>query len=375
MPAAAPEEPRQMTDRRRLIAGSLAAVAAAGPAPAIAQDLPELRWRMTSSFPRSLDTIYGAGEIFVRTVAELTGGRFRIDLFPAGEIVPGLQALDAVSGGAVECCHTASYYYVGKDPTFAFATAIPFALNARGLNAWLTAGGAMAMLEPFYARYGVRAITAGNSGAQMGGWFRKEIAGLDDLAGLKMRIGGFAGQVLQKLGVVPQQIAPGDVYPALERGAIDAAEWVGPYDDEKLGFDRVAPYYYYPGFWDGGPALHVFVARERWEALPAVYRAALETAGDRATLLTQARYDALNPPALRRLVAKGAMLRPFPAEVMTAAYAAAGEVYAATAAANPEFGRVYDHLVAFRDDQYLWWQVAEYSYDGFMIRARNTARR
>ena len=363
-----------MTDRRRLIAGSVAAAAVGAPAAVGAQDLPELRWRMTSSFPRSLDTIYGAGELFVRTVADLTDGRFRIELFPAGEIVPGLQALDAVAGGAVECCHTASYYYVGKDPTFAFATAIPFALNARGHNAWLTAGGAMDLLDPFYARHGVRAITAGNSGAQMGGWFRKEIGALGDLAGLKMRIGGFAGQVLEKLGVVPQQIAPGDVYPALERGTIDAAEWVGPYDDEKLGFDRVAPFYYYPGFWDGGPALHVFVARQRWEALPPAYRTALETAGDRATLLTQARYDALNPPALRRLVAKGAKLRPFPAEVMTAAYAAAGEVYAATAADNPEFARVYANLVAFRDDQYLWWQVAEYSYDGFMIRARGSGR-
>ena len=220
----------------------------------------------------------------------------------------------------------------------------------------------------------MHALTAGNSGAQMGGWFRKEIGGLSDLAGLKMRIGGFAGQVMQKLGIVPQQIAPGDVYPALERGTIDAAEWVGPYDDEKLGFYKVAPYYYYPGFWDGGPALHVFVASERWAALPAEYRFALEVAGDRATLLTQARYDALNPTALRRLVAKGARLRPFPAEIMTAAYAAAGEVYAATAAANPEFGRIYDDLVAFRDDQYLWWQVAEYSYDGFMIRARDLTR-
>lgn len=363
-----------MTDRRGMLAGALAG-AAVTPAAALAQDLPELRWRMTSSFPRSLDTIFGAGEIFVRTVAELTGGRFRIELFAAGEIAPGLQALDVVSNGAVECCHTASYYYVGKDPTFAFATAIPFGLNARGHNAWLTAGGAMALLEPFYARYGVHAITAGNSGAQMGGWFRKEIRGQGDLAGLKMRIGGFAGQVMAKLGVVPQQIAPGDVYPALERGAIDAAEWVGPYDDEKLGLDRVAPYYYYPGFWDGGPALHVFVARDRWEALPPAYRAALETAGDRATLLTQARYDTLNPPALRRLVARGAQLRPFPAEVMTAAFAAAGEVYAATSAGNPEFARVYDNLVAFRDDQYLWWQVAEYSYDGFMIRERSAARR
>jgi TRAP-type mannitol/chloroaromatic compound transport system substrate-binding protein len=185
-----------------------------------------------------------------------------------------------------------------------------------------------------------------------------------------MRMGGFAGQVMQRLGVVPQQIAAGDIYPALEKGTIDAAEWVGPYDDEKLGFYKVAPFYYYPGFWDGGPALHVFVNKQKHDELPPVYQAVLKAAGDEATVVTQAKYDAFNPGALKRLVANGAQLRPFSQEILEAAKKAADEVYAETSAKNENFKKVFDSFAAFRADQYLWWQVAEYAYDTFMIRSR-----
>src|SRR5215467_10101527 len=219
--------------------GGLAASAVA--APAVAQSMPELKWRMTVSWPKSLDTLYGGNEYFVKRMAELTDNRFQIQLFAAGEIVPGLQVLDAVQNGTVEMGSTASYYYVGKDPTFALGTAVPFGLNTRQYQAWLKFGGVEQLLNEFYKTYKVFGIATGNTAGQMGGWFRKEIHTVDDLKGLKMRIGGFAGTVMAKLGVVPQQIAGGDIYPALEKGTIDAAEWVGPYDDQKLGFNKIAP--------------------------------------------------------------------------------------------------------------------------------------
>jgi TRAP-type mannitol/chloroaromatic compound transport system substrate-binding protein len=220
-----------MKRRQFLQAAGLAAAATAVAKPAIAQSMPELKWRLTSSFPKSLDTIYGAAEIFAKAVAEATDNKFQIQVFAAGEIVPGLAAADAVQNGTVEMCHTASYYYFGKDPTFAFGCAVPFGLNARQQNAWMYFGGGMELMNDFYKKFNIIAFPAGNTGAQMGGWFRKEIKAPADLNGLKMRIGGFAGTVLAKLGCVPQQIAGGDIYAALEKGTIDAAEWVGPYDD------------------------------------------------------------------------------------------------------------------------------------------------
>lgn len=367
-----------MTDRRKFLSGaavasaSVATAAAAVssfPKPALAQSAPEIKWRLTSSFPKSLDTIYGTGETFAKAVSDLTDGKFQIQVFAAGEIVPGLQAADAVTNGTVEMCHTASYYFVGKDPTFALVANIPFGLNARGQVGWLATGG-MDLCNEFLGKFNLHGITCGNTGAQMGGWFRKEVKTLADLKGLKMRIAGIAGQVMQKIGVVPQQLAGGDVYPALEKGTIDAAEWVGPYDDEKLGFVKVAPYYYYPGFWEGGPCLHVFVNRQKYDELPASYKAALKAAGDLATVSMQGKYDLVNPQALKKLVAQGAQLRPFSPEIMEAAYKASQEVYAEISAQNADFKKIYDHQIAFRNDQYLWWQVAEFGFDSFMIRAR-----
>jgi len=362
-----------MKRREFLKASGLGLAASAIAAPAIAQSMPEVKWRLTSSFPKSLDTIYGAAEIFSKAVAEATDNKFQIQVFAAGEIVPGLQAADAVSSGTVEMCHTASYYYVGKDPTFAFGTALPFGLNQRMIDAWMFAGGGMDLMNAFYRKYNIFAIPAGNTGAQMGGWFRKEIKEPADLNGLKMRIGGFAGRVLAKLGLVAQQLAGGDIYPALEKGTLDACEWVGPYDDEKLGFHKVAQYYYYPGWWEGGPMLHNFVNIAKWNELPKQYQSIMHSASHVANTIMQARYDAANPAALKRLVAGGAQLRPFPQSVMEACLKAANELYAETSAANADFKRVYDSTVAFRNDQYLWWQVAEYGFDTFMIRSRPRA--
>jgi TRAP-type mannitol/chloroaromatic compound transport system substrate-binding protein len=266
--------------------------------------------------------------------------------------------------------HTCSYYYVGKDPTFAIGTTLPFGLNSRQTNAWLYHGGGNDLLNAFYAKHNVYALPAGNTGVQMGGWFRKEIKTVQDLQGLKMRIAGLAGQIMGKLGVIPQQIAGGDLYPSLERGTIDAAEWVAPYDDEKLGLNKVAPFYYYPGFWEGGPAIHFFINQAKWNELPKTYQAAVQAAAGYVNVDTQAKYDARNPAALRSLIGAGAQLRPFSQEILEAAYKAANEVYDEVSAKNPDFKKIYDSYKAFRGEEYLWFQVAEYAYDTFMIRAR-----
>ena len=349
------------------LAGTTAAAATTLAAPAIAQSSPELKWRMASSFPKSLDTIYGGAETMARYVSEATDGKFSIQCFPAGELFPGLQVADKVQDSTVEIGHTALYYYWGKDPTFGFATSVPFGLNCRLQNAWWFHGGGDAVLNTFFDGYGFHAIAAGNTGCQMGGWFRKEIKSLADMQGVKMRIGGFGGKVISKIGVVPQQIAGGDIYPALEKGTVDAAEWVGPYDDLKLGFNKIAPYYYYPGWWEGGSMLHAIVNKAKWAELPKSYQAILTAAGAYANDEMMAKYDILNPKALRELVAGGAMLRPFPQDVMEASFKAATDTYAELSASNPNFKTVYESMSAVRGEGYLWWQISEHTFDAFMM--------
>jgi TRAP-type mannitol/chloroaromatic compound transport system substrate-binding protein len=359
-----------MKRREFLKVGAAGMAASALAAPAVAQLMPEVKWRLTASWPKSLDTIYGACETFAKAVAEATDNRFQVQPFAAGEIVPALQVLDAVQNGTVEMGHSAMYYYIGKDPTWALFCAVPFGLNGRQQNAWFYDGDGTKLMDEFGKKSNVYPLVGGNTGAQMGGWFRKEIKTVDDLKGLKFRIGGWAGKTLQKLGVVPQQIAGGDIYPALEKGTIDAAEWVGPYDDEKLGFHKVAPYYYYPGWWEGGTALHFLINQAKWNELPKNYQAIVIAAAGFANVEMTGRYDARNPAALKRLIAAGTQLRPFPQPVMEACLKASNEVNAETAATNADYKKVLDSMQAFRNDEVLWWQVAEYTYDGFMIRTR-----
>jgi TRAP-type mannitol/chloroaromatic compound transport system substrate-binding protein len=344
-----------------------AGVACALAAPAIAQTAPKITWRCTSSFPKSLDTIFGAAQTMADHVKAATDGNFDIQVFAAGEIVPGPKAADAVTDGTVEMCHTASYYFWGKDPTYAMGTGIPFGLNARQINAWFYYGGGNDLMNEFYNAQGLHALPCGNTGAQMGGWFRKEINTPADLQGLKMRLGGFAGNILAKLGVVPQSIPGGDIYPALEKGTIDATEWVGPYDDEKLGFYKVAKNYYYPGFWEGGSALHAMFSKPKFDALPENYKAILITACQAANCDMLASYDHKNPAALKRLSAAGAVIKPFGPEIMDAAYAASLAVYAEITATNPAFKKIYDNQLEFKKDAYLWAQFSEYTYDTFMM--------
>src|SRR4249920_3903820 len=339
-------------------------------APAIAQSSPEVKWRLTSSFPKSLDTIYGGAEQLSKYVAEMTDNKFQIQVFAAGEVVPGLQALDATSNNTVEMCHTAAYYYVGKDPTFSIYASVPFGLNARQQNSWWYQGGGEQLANEFFKKHGVIGFPCGNTGCQMGGWFRKEVKTVADLSGLKFRIGGFAGRVLQKLGVVPQQLAGGDIYPALEKGTIDAAEWVGPYDDQKLGFNKIAPHYYYPGWWEGGPMLLTLINLDKWNSLPKYYQAVLEQAGHTANNWMMAKYDQVNPPALKKLLAGGTKLHAFSPEIMQASFKSAMEIYAEISATNPNFKKVYASLTDFANGGYEWWQVAELGFDSFMVRNR-----
>jgi TRAP-type mannitol/chloroaromatic compound transport system substrate-binding protein len=281
--------------------------------------------------------------------------------------------LDAVRDGKAELCHTCSYYFVNKDPTFAFGTALPFGLNSRLQNAWLLAGGGNELLDEFYNKHNLHGIPAGNTGVQMGGWFRNELQSVRDLDGLKMRIAGIGGEVLKRLGVQPQSLAGGDIFPALEQGTLDAAEWVGPYDDEKLGFYKVAKFYYYPGWWESGTSIHIFINLEQWQGLPDVYKEACKVAAGYANLYMQAKYDVQNPAALKRLVVEGVELRQFPQDIMQGAYQAATDLYNSIAADNPEFKRVLEPWLAFRSDGYLWWLVDEIAMDAFMVRARAAA--
>jgi len=353
---------RQFLKSASLAAAGTAAIAA----PAIAQSSPDVKWRVTTSFPRSLDTIHGAAETVAKYVSDATDGKFQMQVFAGGEIVPALQALDAVSNGTVEACHTCLYYYWGKDPTFAFGTAVPFGLSSRQQNAWMLFGGGEQLINEFLAPYKVNNFTAGNTGTQMGGWFRKEVTKPSDLDGLKMRIGGFGGAVLQKLGAVPQQIAGGDIYPSLEKGTIDAVEWVGPYDDEKMGFAKVAKYYYYPGWWEGGAQVSLYVNQGEWEKLPKGYQTLIEAASRACTATMQARYDNLNAQALRRLLSQGTLLRAFPRAVMDACWDASLKVFANYSAKSPQFKTIHDNYMGYRDQVVPWFRLAEASYDQYV---------
>jgi TRAP-type mannitol/chloroaromatic compound transport system substrate-binding protein len=360
-----------MKRREFLKAAGVGMTASAVAAPAIAQSMPEVKWRLAASWPKSLDTLYGGCEYFAKRIAEITDNRFQIQVFAAGELVPGLQVLDAVQNGTIEMGNTALYYYWGKDPAFTFGTALPFGLNARQMNSWLRFGGGADLLNELLKNFNCTGVAAANTGAQMGGWFRKEIKSVDDLKGLKMRIGGFAGTIVAKLGLVPQQLAAGDIYPALEKGTLDACEWVGPYDDETrfLQGREVLLLSGLVGRLRPGTQHHKPRQVERTaKKLPVG-----DTASGDAWEWVLGRYDYNNPAALKRLLSQGVQLRAFPQDVMEACYKAALDIYADLSNTNPHFKKLYDSLVAFRGDSLVWLQVAELSFDGFMIRMRGRA--
>ena len=356
-----------MKRRTFLKGGAVAGATTLVAAPAIAQSAPEIKWRLTSSFPKSLDTIYGTAQTFAKYVAEATDNKFQIQTFGAGEIVPGLQALDAVSTGSVEMAQTPLYFYIGKEPALAYATGAPFGMNHRHQESWWHFGGGADLTNEALKPFKAHAILCGNSGTQMGGWFRKEIKTVDDLKGLKFRIAGMGGHVLARLGVVPQQIAGGDVYPALEKGTIDAAEFVGPYDDEKLGFQKVAKYYYFPGWWEGGAMLHMIVNDEKWASLPKQYQAIVNQAGSAAGAWMLEKYDSVNPAALKRLIANGAELKAFPQPVLEACYNATQDHLNELAAKSDLFKRTKESHDAYMKELLFYTQIAENFYDNYLL--------
>ncbi len=353
--------------RRSFVNGAgIAGVLAAGVAPAIVHAQATLRWRLASSFPKSLDTLFGVADVFAKKVGDMTGGKFVISTHAAGELMPAFGVLDGVSNGTVEMANTAPYYFFGKDPTYALDCAIPFGLNSRQMTAWMYEGNGLKLTREFYANVGIVNFPMGNTGSQMGGWYRKEIKTLKDLKGLKFRVGGFGGKVIERIGAVPQNIPGGEIYQALEKGTIDAAEWVGPYDDLKLGFNKVAPFYYYPGWWENGPQLSLYVNQKAYDGLSAEYKAIVEAAAAFAHTDMQAKYDYRNPAALKTLVSQGVKLRPFPKDVMAAAFKSAMEVYAELNASNPAWKKIYSDYATYVRDANLWFRFTEASADSFM---------
>ena len=325
----------------------------------------KVRWRLASSFPRSLDTLWGAAEVMAERVKAMTEGAFDIRPYPAGELVPGLQVLDAVQQGTVQIGQSASYYYIGKNPALAFDTCVPFGLTARQQQAWLTEAGGLELIWGLLSDFGVISFPGGNTGVQMGGWFVPEVGSSADLKGLKMRIPGMGGKVMERLGVATQTIAGGEIFPALERGAIDATDWVGPYDDEKLGFHKVAKNYYYPGWWEPGPSLSFYVNQKAYDTLPAGYKEILATACHESGMVMMARYDAQNPAALKRILATGVTARPFSDDLMVAAREASVQMLEEEAERDASYKKIYDHWRAFQSDSFEWFGLAEKAYAQF----------
>jgi TRAP-type mannitol/chloroaromatic compound transport system substrate-binding protein len=357
-------------DRRSVIKNAgIASILAAGVAPAVHAQA-ALRWRLTSSFPKALDTLFGVNDVFAAKVKEMTGGKFEITTHAAGEIVPAFGTVDATKDGTVEMSNTAPYYYFGKDETFALGCAIPFGLNSRQMTAWMYEGNGMKLMRDFYRNYNIVNFPMGNTGTQMGGWFRKEIKSLKDFKGTKFRVGGFAGKVVERIGGVPQNIPGGEIYQALEKGTIDAAEWVGPYDDQKLGFFKVAPFYHYPGWWEGGPQLDLYINQKAYDSLSPEYKAIVECAAAYAHTEMQAKYDARNPAALRQLVANKAKLIAFPKPVLDAAFKESMALYSEIAEKNPNWKKVYADYAKFRADSNLWFRFTEARFDSYMQGAK-----
>jgi TRAP-type mannitol/chloroaromatic compound transport system substrate-binding protein len=353
-------------DRRSLMKNAgLAGVLATGIAPAVHAQA-AVRWRLASSFPKSLDTLYGGAEVFAARVKAMSGGKFEISTHAAGELMPAFGVVDGVQQGSIECAHTAPYYFFGKNEVFALGCAIPFGLNSRQMTAWMVEANGLTLMREFYAKYNIVNFPCGNTGAQMGGWYRKEVKTAADMKGLKFRIGGFAGRVIERMGGVPQNIPGGDIYPALEKGTIDAAEWVGPYDDLKLGLNKIAPFYYYPGWWEGGPQLDLFVNQKAYDGLSSEYREIVRSASAEAHIAVQARYDARNPAALKTLVAGGAKLRVFSTDLMNLAFKESMALYSEISAKNEDWRKIYADYSRFRADQNLWFRFTEASFDHFM---------
>lgn len=334
-------------------------------APMLQSSQPVVEWRMTTSWNEALDVLQGAGQLIAERVSAMTGGRFTIEVFTGGEIAPALEVLDAVQDGRAECGHTASFYFIDKNEAFGIATGLPFGLTPQQQNAWLYAGGGMEAVQKIYADFGIVSFPAGGTGTQMGGWLRREVSTLDDLKGFRFRIPGLGGRVMEQLGVETVIVPGSDIFDSLSTGDIDGAEWIGPHDDEKLGLNDAASFYYYPGWWEPGSTLDVLVNRQAWESLPTEYQEIFKTAAYQANISVLSRYEVQNQEALVRMVAGGTQLRPYSQEIMKAAKDAAFELYEEIARNNPSFQEIFEPWQEFRKRIYQWNRFNELSFAWF----------
>jgi TRAP-type mannitol/chloroaromatic compound transport system substrate-binding protein len=328
---------------------------------------------MTSSFPKSLDTLFGASQTLSRFVAEATDNKFQIQAYSAGELATSRQALDVVTSGAVECAHTPLGFHTNKDPVLSFGAGIPFGLNARHQQSWWAFGGGSDIVNASLKKLNAYGFPAGCTGTQMGAWFKREITSVDDLKGLRFRINGMGGPICDKVGMVVFDLPSADVMNALENGVIDGAEFICPHDDERLGLLKLARYNYNPCWWESSGTVHLVVNLEKWNTLPKAYQAVLARACDSVRTWLLAKYDAVNPPAIRRMTAAGAVIKQFPQPVLEIYYRAANEYFAELAAKDASFKRALDSVNAYRRDRLQWWQTAEHAIDSFIIAARGRA--
>lgn len=368
---------RHLFQKTALTVGSTASMVAcrvaSQPAP-VASDThrqPTFRWRMATSFPKSLDLIFGAVEFFCQRVNAMTDGRFVITPYEAGELVAPLDILDAVRDQTVDCGFTVSSYFIGKNQALAFSTGLPFGLSASQQNAWLYYGGGLEAIQSIYRDLGVVSFPCGNSGAQMGGWFRREMSTVADFKGLKIRIIGLGAEVLRRLGAEPQVLPANEIFEALVQDKIEAVEFIGPYDDEKLGLNKAASYYYYPGWWEPGATNEVLFNMSQWEQLPQEYQEILQITAAETNLRLLAHYNAANGEALDRFIAGGTQLKSYNTEFLQAAYKTAFELYEELAAQDAVYRKIYEQWKTFRKQVYQWNRINELSFVNFSISAES----
>jgi len=351
--------------RRLFVAGAAggAAAATAGSiaAPAIAQDT--IRWTMVSPWPKGAPGVGVNAQRVADRINEMSGGRLEVTHFAAGELVPPFESLDAVQSGDAHIMHATPYYWVGRSPALNFFTGVPYGLTATELSGWLEFGDGQELWDEVYADFGVKAFYAGSSGTQAGGWFRQEINTLDDIQGLRIRIAGLGGEVFRRLGAAVTMLPPGEIFAAMEAGTVDAAEWVGPWNDLAFGFYRIAKNYYYPGFHEPGPTLSLGVNLAAYEELSTADKAVIENAALAENSFNYAEFMAKNGQALSTLVEQhGVELKRFPAEVFDA-FARASEETAQEAAEHDDLSRrIYDSYIKARKSYSAWTEVSEQAY-------------
>lgn len=343
-------------------AGVVAAGASISPLMFASAQNATYRWGMVTSWPTSLDTLYGGAVNLANYMREMTDGQVDIEVFPAGAQVGGLEVYDAVSSGAFEMGHTASYYYIGKDPTHAFFTCVPFGMTSPQITSWIQTGGGQALWDELNARDNMIAFLSGNTNMQMAGWFNKEINSPEDLQGLSFRTAGLGARVYAAAGVNVQTLPGGEIFLALERGALDAAEWVGPADDEVLGLNRAARYYYGPGWAEPGAAFSTYINLDAWNGLPANIQAAFRTAAKAVNSQMMADYAAKDPGAFKRLVEAGAEPRVLPKEVLDVLRSNWATVNDELRNTNEMYRRVSDSMTSFMAELREYDQGNQFAY-------------